>query len=102
MLLEGARLGRVWQLQLQKRKKGNGKQIGKEGEEGEERGGDHDDHDGSGDMLWWKDALVNTAYAPLTVHYSLPGGLVGDEYIAILGMIAGSIGFKSMWERTKV
>ena len=97
MLLEGARLGRTWQLQLQGRKREE-RQEGKEGDGYD----DDDDRDGSGNALWWKDALVNTAYAPLTVHYSLPGGLVGDEYIAMLGIIAGSVGFKSLWEQTKV
>ena len=92
-------------MQLQKRKKGKGEQEGseeKEEEEEEEEEERDDVLDSSGNALWWKDALVNTAYAPLTVHYSLPGGLVGDEYIAMLGIIAGSVGFKSLWEGTKL
>ena len=99
MLLEGVRLGRVWQLDLA----GKG-QRGKEGSglAGERKVDGEEAVDGSAGARWWKDALVNTAYAPLTVHYSLPSGLIGDEYIAMLGMIAGGLSFKSVWEQTLV
>ena len=106
--LEGVRLARVWQLDVEARKKKEKsremKRVegagvdGRDEKKGDEAGVEEAVVDGA---RWWKDALVNTAYAPMTVHYSLPGGLVGEEYIAMLGMVAGGLSFKSLWEQTK-
>ena len=106
--LEGVRLARVWQLDVEAKKKkeksGEMKRVegagvdGRDEKKEDEAGVEEGVVDGA---RWWKDALVNTAYAPMTVHYSLPGGLVGDEYIAMLGMVAGGLSFKSLWEQTK-
>lgn len=46
------------------------------------------------DKTWWAELIVNLAYAPLTVHWSLEKGLgFRDVEIGYLGLIAavGSI-----------
>ena len=37
---------------------------------------------------WWKDLVSNLAYAPMTVHWSLEQGLLGDAGIGLCGMVA--------------
>jgi Peroxisomal biogenesis factor 11 (PEX11) len=49
---------------------------------------------------WWRDTYVNAAYAPLTLHWSLEGGAVGETWVGILGSIAGILGFREMWRST--
>jgi hypothetical protein len=49
---------------------------------------------------WWREAYVNAAYAPLTLHWSLEGGAVGEMWVGILGSIAGVLGFREMWRST--
>ena len=49
---------------------------------------------------WWREAYVNAAYAPLTLHWSLEGGAVGEMWVGILGSIAGVVGFREMWRST--
>ncbi|KAI9883062.1 MAG: hypothetical protein M1823_005173 [Watsoniomyces obsoletus] len=46
---------------------------------------------------WWRQLYVNAAYAPLTLHWSLEGGMVGDLWIGILGSAAGLVGLKQLW-----
>ena len=49
---------------------------------------------------WWSEAYVNAAYAPLTVHWSLEQGCVSEAWVGFLGMVAGLVGFKELWEQT--
>ena len=49
---------------------------------------------------WWRELYVNAAYAPLSVHYSVDGGWVGEDVVGFLGMVAGGVGFRELWEET--
>ncbi|KAI9678731.1 MAG: hypothetical protein M1817_005788 [Caeruleum heppii] len=49
---------------------------------------------------WNRELLVNVAFAPLTLHWSLEEGLVGDGVVGALGSVAGVVGFREMWRRT--
>jgi hypothetical protein len=50
--------------------------------------------------LWWKDAVANGAYAPLTVHWSLEEGCVTDGWVGFFGTVAGFAGLKELWKDT--
>jgi hypothetical protein len=47
-----------------------------------------------------REMVVNLAYAPLTVHWSLEKGLVGDFWVGLLGSVAGVAGFGALWKNT--
>jgi len=53
---------------------------------------------------YWSEVVVNLANAPLTLHYSLPGGLgvLGDRPLlaTILNLIATVAGFRAGWKAT--
>jgi hypothetical protein len=49
---------------------------------------------------WWREAYINAAYAPLTLHWSLENGAVGEMWVGILGSIAGFLEFREMWRST--
>jgi hypothetical protein len=46
---------------------------------------------------WWRELTINSAYAPLTVHWSTETGLISEAAVGILGCIAGSTGFMAKW-----
>ena len=52
------------------------------------------------EVVWWRDAYVNAAWMPLTVHYSVEGGYVGEASIAALGLVAGLFGIREAWRET--
>ena len=41
---------------------------------------------------WWRDVLVNLLYAPMTLHYGIEGGILGETGLAVLGggVVVGS------------
>lgn len=49
---------------------------------------------------WRKSLIVNLAYAPLTVHWSLEGGLVTEIWVGLLGTIAGGTSLRYLWKNT--
>ena len=49
---------------------------------------------------WRREMVVNMAYAPLTVHWSLEKGLVGDFWVGLFGSVAGIAGFRELWKNT--
>jgi hypothetical protein len=49
---------------------------------------------------WWKDLIVNAAYYPMTLHWSLQDGLLTEVQIGILGTIAGGTGLREVWRKT--
>ncbi|PSS13192.1 hypothetical protein M430DRAFT_36307 [Amorphotheca resinae ATCC 22711] len=49
---------------------------------------------------WRKEMVVNMAYAPLTLHWSLEKGLVGDFWVGLLGSIVGITGSRVLWKNT--
>ena len=55
---------------------------------------------------WWAgfkaQLLVNTAWAPLTLHWSSEGGLIGDFWVGLFGSVAGVVGITNLWRNTDV
>lgn len=49
---------------------------------------------------WRKSVVRNLAWAPLTVHWSLEKGLVGEMAIGALASIPGVIQMRDLWRRT--
>ncbi|TGO57080.1 hypothetical protein BOTNAR_0209g00090 [Botryotinia narcissicola] len=49
---------------------------------------------------WRKSLIVNLAYAPLTVHWSLEGGLVTEFWVGLLGNVAGGTSLRYLWRNT--
>ena len=47
---------------------------------------------------WWRDVYANAAWMPLTIHWSLERGLVGEGTIAALGLVPGILGLKEAWK----
>jgi len=50
---------------------------------------------------WRRELVVNLAYAPLTVHWSLEKGLVSEFWVGVLGSVAGVMGFREVWKITR-
>jgi hypothetical protein len=46
---------------------------------------------------WRKQMVVNLAYAPLTVHWSLEEGLVSEFWVGLCGTVAGMAGLRARW-----
>ena len=88
--LEFGRLGREWVLR---------KRVA------EARGGKAEEVEVKMERLqvegrWWRDVVVNAAYAPLTVHWSVEGGVLGEGVVGGLGMVAGWVGLRELWRET--
>jgi hypothetical protein len=50
---------------------------------------------------WWRDALSNAAYAPMTLHWSVEEGLLSELGVGVLGTIAGGTLLVDKWKGTK-
>lgn len=50
--------------------------------------------------MWWKDLASNAAYAPMTIHWSLPNGLLSDWGVGACGIVAGGANLADAWRRT--
>lgn len=46
---------------------------------------------------WWREIVVNLAYAPMTVHWSLEGGLLSEAQVGMLGVVVGCVGIGEAW-----
>ena len=46
---------------------------------------------------WWRELVVNLAYAPMTVHWSLEEGLLSEAQVGALGVIVGAMGIGEAW-----
>lgn len=46
---------------------------------------------------WRRELIANVANAPLTVHWSVDGGTLGDTTVGLLGMIGGAAGLNERW-----
>ncbi|KAL8636761.1 MAG: hypothetical protein Q9228_005885 [Teloschistes exilis] len=44
--------------------------------------------------------MINAAYAPMTVHYSLDNGFMRDYEVSLCGLIASGLGLAEAWKRT--
>ena len=49
---------------------------------------------------WYRDVGVNMAYAPMTVHYSLENGILGEGAIGGLGAVVGALSIGQAWKET--
>jgi hypothetical protein len=47
-----------------------------------------------------KQMIINAAYAPMTIHWSLENGLVGDFWIGVFGSTAGAMKLGALWRST--
>lgn len=56
--------------------------------------------DEKAEAKWWRDLYVNVAWAPMTWHYSVAGGLISEASVAGLGLVAGVLGLREAWKVT--
>ena len=49
---------------------------------------------------WWREVGVNAAYAPMTVHWSIEEGMLGEGQVGALGIVAGVLGIREAWRKT--
>lgn len=49
---------------------------------------------------WMREVLIDLAWAPLTMHWSLEKGMIGDFWIGLLGSVAGFAGLGARWKNT--
>lgn len=91
--LEGVRLGALWYY---RRKEEEGMGVG-DGEKEEKLSREERRKE---DRVWWRDAVSNMAYAPLTVHWSVEEGVVGEAWVGFLGMVAGAVALREEWRHT--
>lgn len=49
---------------------------------------------------WYRATGVNLAYAPMTVHYSLENGILGEGVIGALGAVVGALSIGQAWKET--
>ncbi|KAK9389890.1 hypothetical protein V1515DRAFT_592150 [Lipomyces mesembrius] len=54
------------------------------------------------DALWRRQLLVNAAYFPLTIHWSLETGVLSDLAVGVLGTIAGGARLIPLWKQSKI
>ncbi|KAH8599806.1 hypothetical protein B0O99DRAFT_610311 [Bisporella sp. PMI_857] len=86
VVLDFMRLGREYATREVKGKgKGSGEPVGKEYSEWLSR--------------WKREAIVNGAWLPLTVHWSLEKGLLTDFGVGVFGSIAGLSGLKELLKK---
>ena len=49
---------------------------------------------------WYREVGVKVAYAPMTVHYSVENGILGEGVIAGLGTVVGALSIGQAWKET--
>lgn len=49
---------------------------------------------------WWREMVVNAAYAPMTLHWSFEERLLSEGVVGMLGILAGGLGLREAWKRT--
>jgi hypothetical protein len=116
--LEVGRLVRVWGLGQEKKKKkkrvggGEGEGEGEREEKGvvvRDEGGDEavvkidmemEKKKKAEGEKWWRDLIVNAAYAPMTMHWSVEDGILTEPWLGALGLVATGIGFRQVWRDT--
>lgn len=99
-LLEGVRLGREWVLrQEEQRMIANAKLIESEHGEAEEEK-EVKATKAKEVEKWWRSLVVNAAYVPMTMHWSVENGILSDGFIGAFGMVAGGLGLREAWRNT--
>ena len=90
--LEATRLLRTWQLQNLELKK-------VQAQEGEDEKVEQVKRQKEDVSTWRRAWYANAAYAPIALHYSVPGGALTDDQMGLCGFIVGTIGLKYMWKQ---
>lgn len=49
---------------------------------------------------WRREVVVNAAYAPMTVHWSLEEGCISPLAVGVLGSVVGAINVTELWKAT--
>jgi hypothetical protein len=49
---------------------------------------------------WWRQLVSDCCYAPMSIHYSRPEGLLTQIQIGMLGIVAGGTGLREIWRKT--
>jgi hypothetical protein len=49
---------------------------------------------------WRRQLVTDAAYAPLTVHWGMEGGVFGEEWVGVLGSVAGCAGLWEQWRKS--
>ncbi|KAL8868006.1 MAG: hypothetical protein Q9174_005280 [Haloplaca sp. 1 TL-2023] len=52
--------------------------------------------------LWLRKTISNAAYAPMTLHYTLPNGLLNAPLVSLCGVVASGVGLVEAWRTTTV
>ena len=92
--LDLIRLYRLWMLRKQRGTEEEKRTDGPKGDVITQRGED------VWMAGWTKELVVDMAWAPLTLHWSLEKGLVGEFWVGLLGTVAGVAGLGSLWRKT--
>lgn len=88
VLLDFVRMGRERSLRLAK---------GKVGEKGVEESDTVRIEEGAWREGWMRQLVVNTAWLPLTAHWSTETGLVSEFWVGVFGSVAGVTGLRKRW-----
>lgn len=48
---------------------------------------------------WKRQLVVNTAWAPVSYHYSCHSAQLSEDWLGVLGFIAGCTGFRHLWKQ---
>lgn len=103
--LEIGRLVRLWGMsegkeESGKEDEGDGKGAALKSQIGDEVVIEAKKEKNTGEEKWWRDVLVNAAYAPITMHWSVEDGILAEPFLAALGLVAAGSGFRQAWRET--
>ncbi|KAL8923908.1 MAG: hypothetical protein Q9208_004345 [Pyrenodesmia sp. 3 TL-2023] len=75
---------------------------GNEGKEGQ-RGKGREREEARKEFLerWTRQVVVSACYAPMTVHYSLEGGLMSEKLVSLCGLVASAVSLREAWSGTE-
>lgn len=82
VVLEGVRLGVEWRYSDRDGEKGD--KVARE----------------TANRLWWRDLVSNAAYFPMTLHWSVDGGVLSDVGVGLCGIFAGGANLVEAWRAT--
>ncbi|KAK9370033.1 hypothetical protein V1509DRAFT_618342 [Lipomyces kononenkoae] len=88
VILEFVRLGRQKYLAVQKNKDDAG-----------EKKAEAKTESAMAEVLWRRQLLVNTAYFPLTIHWSMQTGFLSELAVGVLGTVAGGARLIPLWKQ---
>ena len=67
-------------------------QISRKGKDAAEKG-----YSGTWDRKWWGELIMNLAYAPQTLHWSIEKGVFRDIAVAYFGIVAALTSIYLAW-----